>query len=66
MLINELKAMHLRVGDVFTMNASLGNFKQGEEVTVKSIKPSGEDIVVTLSNSKGVKDVFYFDKNDEV
>ena len=66
MLINELKAMYLNVGDVFTMSADLGNFTEGEQVTVENIEPSGEDVVVTLLNDKGVTDTFYFDKDEEI
>jgi len=65
-MLNELKAMSIRIGDVFTLNDSLGDFERGEEVTVRNVKFSGEDKVVTLVNAKGVKDIFYFDKNDEV
>ena len=65
MLINEVKAISLNVGDTFTMSDSLGKFKKGEEVTVRNIEPSGEDVVMTLSNGK-VTDEFYFDKNDEI
>jgi len=66
MLINEVKAVSLSIGDTFVMSDSLGEFKKGEEVTVNDIQESGEDFVVTLSNVKGVKDTFYFDKNDEI
>jgi hypothetical protein len=66
MLINELKAMYLNVGDVFTMSADLGNFTEGEQVTVENIEPSGEDVVVTLTNNEGATDTFYFDKDEEI
>lgn len=66
MLINEVKAISLNVGSKFKMSDSLGKFKKGEEVTVDDIQPSGEDVVVTLSNDKGETDTFYFDKNDEI
>jgi hypothetical protein len=65
MLINEIKAISLNIGDTFNMSDSLGKFEKGEEVTVKDIEPSGEDVVVTLSNGKAT-DTFYFDKNDEI
>jgi hypothetical protein len=66
MLINELKAMYLNVGDVFTMSADLGKFTKGEQVTAKNIEPSGEDVVVTLVNDEGTTDTFYFDKDEEI
>ena len=66
MLINELKAMYLNVGDVFTMSADLGKFTKGEQVTVKNIESSGEDVVVTLVNDEGTTDTFYFDKDEEI
>ena len=66
MLINELKAMYLNAGDVFTMSADLGKFTKDEQVTVKNIEPSGEDVVVTLINDEGTTDTFYFDKDDEI
>jgi hypothetical protein len=66
MLINELKAMYLNVGDVFTMSADLGNFTEGEQVTVENIESSGEDVVVTLTNNEGATDTFYFDKDEEI
>lgn len=66
MLINEIKAMSLNIGDTFIMSNSLGKFKKGEEVTVNDIEPSGEDVVVTLINNNKIIDTFYFDKNDEI
>jgi hypothetical protein len=66
MLINEVKAMSLNIGDTFTMSDDLGNFKKGEEVTVDDIKISGMDFVVTLSNKNGNTDTFYFDRDDEI
>jgi hypothetical protein len=65
MLINEVKAISLNIGDTFNMSDSLGKFEKGEEVIVRNIEESGEDVVVTLSNGK-VTDTFYFDKNDEI
>lgn len=66
MLLNELKAMSLNVGEDFTISADLGNFVKGEQVTVQKKRFSGEDVVLTLINDKGVTDTFYFDKDDEI
>ena len=41
MLINEVKAVQIKVGNTFNMSDDLGNFKKGEEVTVNNIELSG-------------------------
>lgn len=66
MLISEIKAVQIKVGDTFNMSDDLGNFKRGEEVTVDSVELSGMDFVVTLSNNNGVTDTFYLDRDDEI
>jgi hypothetical protein len=66
MLINEIKAIQIKVGNTFNMSDDLGNFKKGEEVTVDDVQNSAMDIIVTLSNNKGVTDTFYLDRDDEI
>jgi hypothetical protein len=61
----EAKASSLAVGEKFKMSGDLGKFVTGEEVTVVSIKPYGNDLQIVLSNGKD-KDDFYVDKNDEL
>jgi len=62
--INEVKGDQISVGDIFTLSADLGKFKRENKVKVTSVKPSGNDIVITLTNGT-TKDTFYLDKNDE-
>lgn len=62
--LNEVKAISIKVGNIFTLSGDIGKFHKGEKVTVDNIKPSGNDIELSLSNETGVKDVFYMDKND--
>jgi hypothetical protein len=66
MLINEIKAVQIKVGNTFNMSDDLGKFKKGEEVTVDDVQNSAMDIIVTLSNNKGVTDTFYLDRDDEI
>ena len=66
MLINEIKAVQIKVGNTFNMSDDLGNFKKGEEVTVDDVELSGMDFVITLSNKEGVTDTFYLDRDDEI
>lgn len=66
MLINEIKAVQIKVGSTFNMSDDLGNFKKGEEVTVDDVELSGMDFVITLSNNNGVTDTFYLDRDDEI
>ena len=66
MLINEIKAIQIKVGNTFNMSDDLGNFKKGEEVTVDDVQNSAMDIIVTLSNNKGITDTFYLDRDDEI
>ena len=61
--LNEVKATHIKVGNKFKLPSDLGNFKQGDEVTVTKILLFGNDIELHLSNGK-VKDTFYLDKDD--
>ena len=63
-LLNEVKAEHISVGDIFTLSADLGKFKKGNKVRVTSVKPSANDVVITLSSGT-TKDTFYLDKGDE-
>jgi len=66
MLINEVKAVQIKVGNTFKISDDLGKFKKGEEVTVDDVELSGMDFIVTLSNSNGVTDTFYLDRDDEI
>jgi uncharacterized Zn ribbon protein len=63
--LNEIKVNSLKVGDSVTLQSDLGKFVKGEEVTIKSIKPFGDDFQIILSNGKDTDD-FYIDKNDEI
>jgi len=62
-LLNEIK---LSKGETFKLSSSLGNFKKGDEVTIDDIQTTKHDIELHLTNSKGVKDVFYMDKNEAI
>lgn len=66
MLINEVKAVQIRVGNTFNIADDLGKFKKGEEVTVDNIQQSAMDFIVTVSNQAGDKDTFYLDRDDEI
>jgi hypothetical protein len=66
MLINEVKAVQIKVGNTFKISDDLGKFKKGEEVTVDDVELSGMDFIVTLSNSNGITDTFYLDRDDEI
>jgi hypothetical protein len=66
MLISEIKAVQIKVGNTFNMSDDLGNFKKGEEVTVDNVELSGMDFVITLSNKAGTTDTFYLDRDDEI
>ena len=66
MLINEVKAVQIKVGNTFKISYDLGKFKKGEEVTVDDVELSGMDFIVTLSNSNGITDTFYLDRDDEI
>ena len=65
MLINEVKAISIKIGNTFTLSGEIGKFKKGEVVTVDDVRSSGNDIELHLSNNKGVTDTFYLDRNDE-
>ena len=66
MLINEVKAVQIRVGNTFNLADDLGKFKKGEEVTVNDVQQSAMDFIVTVSNKAGDKDTFYLDRDDEI
>jgi len=63
--LNEVKASSIRKGDTYTLSGNIGKFKKGDKVTINDIKPHGNDIELFISNSKGIEDTFYLDKNDE-
>jgi hypothetical protein len=64
--IDEIKGKNIAVGDIFTLSADLGKFKNGNKVRVSSKTPSGGDIKLILSSIDGkIKDIFFLDKNDE-
>ena len=46
------------------MYASLGKFKQGDQVTIESMTPEEDDIKMVIKDDKGVTDEFFIDKND--
>ena len=66
MLINEVKAVQIRVGNTFNLADDLGKFKKGEEVTVNDVQQSAMDFIVTVSNKAGEKDTLYLDRDDEI
>jgi hypothetical protein len=66
MLINEVKAVQIRIGKTFNLADDMGKFKKGEEVTVDDVQQSAMDFVITLSNNAGVTDTFYLDRDDEL
>jgi hypothetical protein len=66
MLINEVKAVQIRVGNTFNLADDLGKFKKGEEVTVNDGQQSAMDFIVTVSNKAGDKDTLYLDRDDEI
>lgn len=63
--LDETQANALKVGRKYTVAEDIGKFKAGDEVTVASIVPFGDEIKINLSNSKGVKDFFILDKDDD-
>jgi hypothetical protein len=65
MLINEVKAISISVGDTFILSGDIGKFKEKEQVTVDKVRPFGNDIEIHLSNETGDTDVFYLDRNDD-
>jgi hypothetical protein len=65
MKLSEIKAISIKVSDVFTLSGEIGNFKKGDKVTVDQIRPIGNDIKLHLSNDKGVTDTFYIDRDDD-
>jgi hypothetical protein len=65
MLINEVKAISISVGDTFTLSGDIGKFKEKEQVTVDKVRPFGNDIELHLSNEKGDTDTFYLDRDDD-
>jgi hypothetical protein len=65
MFLDEIKAISIKAGEKFTLSGDIGNFKKGDEVTVDSIEPNGDDIQLHLSNDQGIKDTFYLDKDDD-
>lgn len=64
-LLNEIKAIRIKIGDVYTLSSDLGNFKAGDKITVSNKKPFGDDWQITMINDKGIKDIFTIDKDDE-
>jgi predicted PolB exonuclease-like 3'-5' exonuclease len=66
MLINEVKAISIRVGDTFTLSGDLGKFKKGEEINIDNVQQSAMDFIVTVSNKTGDTDTFYLDRDDEI
>lgn len=63
--LNEVKATSIKVGKTFTLSNDIGKFVKGDQITVKDIKKSGEDVELHMSNQHGDEDVFYIDKNDD-
>jgi hypothetical protein len=62
--MDEAKATSIKVNDTFTLAGDLGKFVKGEKVKVISVKPSGADIEIVLSNGKDT-DNFFIDRNDD-
>lgn len=63
--LNEVKGSSIRKGDTYTLSSKIGNFNKGDEVTINHVGRKGDEIELHISNSKGVKDIFYLDKNEE-
>lgn len=64
--IQFLKESKITKGDEITLTMPIGNFKKGDQLTVIDVKPNGDDIEVHLQNSKGIKDVLYMDKTENL
>lgn len=64
-ILNEIKAINIKIGDTFTISNSIGKFNEGDKVTVDDVRSFGDDIELHLSDEDGNKDTFYLDKNDE-
>lgn len=62
--LQEVKGLQIKPGSNFTVQADLGKFKQGENVTVINVVPKEDEIHFTLRNDKGIEDIFIIDKND--
>jgi hypothetical protein len=62
--IDEIRGDQISVGDVFVLSGDIGKFKKGSKVRVASVKPSGNDIELTLVSGT-IKDTFFLDKNDD-
>jgi len=66
-ILNEsTKVSSLKQGNTFILTTDLGEFKEGQTVTVVSNKPWGNDFKLVLKNDSGVEDEFQFDRNDTV
>ena len=63
--LNEVKGLSIKKGDIYTLSGNIGKFNKGDKVTINDIKPQGSDIELFMSNSEGIEDTFYLDKNDE-
>jgi hypothetical protein len=60
------KILGMNVGQKFILSNDLGNFKKGEEIIVESIKVAGLDVEVNFKNKNGIKDNYFFDKEDRI
>jgi hypothetical protein len=60
----EVPVTQIQKGATFTLSTKLGNFNEGDQLTVIEISSELEDIRIDFTNQAGVKDHFYFDKND--
>lgn len=64
--IQFLKESKITKGDEITLTMPIGNFKKDDQLTVIDIKPNGDDIEVHLQNNKGIKDILYMDKTENL
>ena len=65
-MIQTLNEIKLSKGETFKLISNIGNFKKGDKVTIDDIKTTKTDIELHMSNSKGVKDIFYMDTNETI
>jgi hypothetical protein len=64
-ILDEIKAINIKIGDTFTVSNSIGKFNEGDKVTVDDVRSFGNDIELHLSNEEGDKDTFYLDRDDD-
>jgi hypothetical protein len=63
--LKEISVVPIKEGDNYILSGDIGEFKKGEKVKVINIESEENDILLTLINEYGIKDIFYLDKNDD-